>query len=117
LFEKGIKPEWEDIKNEEGHVFSMDYIIENALDKFYLVVPQNWNKLMMSLIGETLMNSEYINGIRFVDKTSFEKKTMFRFEIWANKNMPTEEIAKSKEFYGKEFGCSGISVKDIVVKK
>ena len=42
---------------------------------------------------------------------------MFRFEIWANKNMPTEEIAKSKEFYGKEFGCSGISVKDIVVKK
>ena len=95
----------------------MDYIIANNLDKFYLSVPQYWNKLMMGLIGETLMNSEYINGIRFVDKTSFGKKTMFRFEIWANKYMPQDEISKSKTFYGIEFGCPGIFVKDIDVKK
>ena len=55
----------------------MDYIITNNLDKFYLSVPQYWNKLMMGLIGETLMNSEYINGIRFVDKTTFGKKSYF----------------------------------------
>ena len=95
----------------------MDYIITNNLDQFYLSVPQYWNKLMMGLIGETLMNSEYINGIRFVDKTTFGKKTMFRFEIWANKNMPQDEIIKSKLFYGKEFGCTGIFVKDIDAKK
>ena len=95
----------------------MDYIIDNKLDQFYLIVPQNWNKLMMGLIGETLMNSEYINGIRFVDKTSFGKKTMFRFEIWANKYMPQDEISKSKTFYGIEFGCPGIFVKDIDAKK
>ena len=95
----------------------MDYIIQTDLDKFYVRVPQNWNKLMMGLIGETLMNSEYINGIRFVDKTTFGKKTMFRFEIWANKNMPHDEIIKSKLFYGKEFGCTGIFVKDIESKK
>jgi hypothetical protein len=95
----------------------MDYIITNNLDQFYLSVPQYWNKLMMGLIGETLMNSEYINGIRFVDKTSFGKKTMFRFEIWANKYMPQDEISKSKTFYGIEFGCPGIFVKDIDAKK
>ena len=97
----------------------MDYIIDNKLDQFYLIVPQNWNKLMMGLIGETLMNSEYINGIRFVDKTHFErgKIIMFRIEIWANKNMPQDEIMKSKVFYGKEFGCPGIFVKDIESKK
>ena len=95
----------------------MDYIITNNLDTFYLSVPQYWNKLMMGLIGETLMNSEYINGIRFVDKTSFGKKTMFRFEIWANKYMPQDEISKSKTFYGIEFGCPGIFVKDIDAKK
>ena len=94
----------------------MDYIITNNLDIFYLSVPQYWNKLMMGLIGETLMNSEYINGIRFVDKTSFGKKTMFRFEIWANKYMPQDEISKSKTFYGIEFGCPGIFVKDIDAK-
>ena len=95
----------------------MDYIIQTDLDKFYVRVPQNWNKLMMGLIGETLMNSEYINGIRFVDKTTYGKKTMFRFEIWANKYMPQDEISKSKTFYGIEFGCPGIFVKDIDAKK
>ena len=63
----------------------MDYFINDDLDDFYLIVPLNWNKLMLGLIGETLLNSEFINGIRFVDKTSFGKKTMFRFEIWINK--------------------------------
>ena len=42
---------------------------------------------------------------------------MFRYEIWANKNMPQDEIIKSKLFYGKEFGCPGIFVKDIESKK
>ena len=91
----------------------MDYFINDDLDDFYLIVPINWNKLMLGLIGETLLNSEFINGIRFVDKTSSGKKTMFRFEIWINKKMSENEILKSKEFYGKEFGCPGISVKDI----
>ena len=95
----------------------MDYIVETNLDKFYLIVPQNWNKLMLGLIGETLLNCQYINGIRFVDKTVFSKKTMFRFEIWVNKNIPEEEINKSKEYYGKEFGCSGLFVKRIEINK
>jgi hypothetical protein len=42
---------------------------------------------------------------------------MFRFEIWINKNIPEDEINKSKEFYGKEFGCSGIFVKKIEINK
>ena len=75
------------------------------------------NKLMLGLIGETLLNVEYINGIRFVDKTLFSKKTMFRFELWVNKDIPENEISKMKEFYGKEYGCSGISVKNIEIKK
>ena len=95
----------------------MDYIVETNIDQFYLKVPANWNKLMLGLIGETILNSKFINGIRFVDKTSLSKKTMFRFEIWVNKNIPEEEINKSKEFYGKEFGCSGIFVKKIEINK
>ena len=91
----------------------MDYIIETNLNQFFNVVPKYWNNLMLSLIGETLMNSEYINGIRFVDKTILTKKIMFRFEIWANKKIPEEEINKSKIFYGNEFGCRGIFVKNI----
>ena len=44
-------------------------------------------------------------------KTS--NKIMFRFEIWANSNIPEEELSKTKNFYGQEFGCTGIFVKDI----
>jgi hypothetical protein len=95
----------------------MDYIIEFNLEDFLTLVPKNWNKLMLGLIGETLLNVEYINGIRFVDKTLFSKKTMFRFELWVNKDIPENEISKMKEFYGKEYGCSGISVKNIEIKK
>ncbi len=95
----------------------MDYVIDSELEKFLIRVPKNWDKLMLGLIGETLLNVEYINGIRFVDKTLFSKKTMFRFELWVNKNIPENEISKMKEFYGKEYGCSGISVKNIEIKK
>jgi hypothetical protein len=93
----------------------MDYFINDDLDDFYLIVPINWNKLMLGLIGETLLNSEFINGIRFVDKTNLEKKIIFRFEIWFNCNIPEAEINETKVFYGKEFGCSGIFVKNIKV--
>ena len=95
----------------------MDYIVESNINSFFDTVPKYWNKLMLGLIGESIMNSEYFNGIRFVDKTSLSKKTMFRFEIWVNKNIPEEEINKSKEFYGKEFGCSGLFVKRIEINK
>ena len=95
----------------------MDYVIDFELEKFLIRVPKNWDKLMLGLIGETLLNVEYINGIRFVDKTLFSKKTMFRFELWVNKDIPENEISKMKEFYGKEYGCSGISVKKIEIKK
>ncbi len=95
----------------------MDYVIDSELEKFLIRVPKNWDKLMLGLIGETLLNVEYINGIRFVDKTLFSKKTMFRFELWVNKDIPENEISKMKEFYGKEYGCSGISVKNIEIKK
>ena len=37
------------------------------------------------------------------------------FEMWFNSNIPEDEISKTKEFYGKEFGCSGIFVKTIKV--
>ena len=93
----------------------MDYFVKNnnEINNFYSSATKNWNKLMLGLLGETLPSSEFINGIRFVDKSNLGKKTMFRFEIWANKYISKEQILESKEFYKIEFGCSGLMVKDI----
>ena len=46
----------------------MDYIITNNLDKFYLSVPQYWNKLMMGLIGETLTFDARVNFKQYIEE-------------------------------------------------
>ena len=70
---------------------------------------------MLSLLGETLEYSEYINGIRFVDKTSLNvgKKVIFRFEIWLNKDFPKDKVNDYVKSIGKQFGCEGATIKDI----
>ena len=96
----------------------MDYIIPiKDLDKFFFVTSQIWNKLIFSLIGESLFNSKFINGIRFVDKTNLNKKIKLRFEIWVNKNLPEDEVKKCKDLYEKEFGYSKFFVKRIKKKR
>ena len=53
-----------------------------------------WLKIIMRCFGESIEGAEHvyyidnkINGIRFIDKSSFSKKIFFRFEIWVNKKV------------------------------
>ena len=95
----------------------MDYIIPiKDLENFYFIISKIWNKIIIDLIGESLFNSKFINGIRFVDKTNLNKKIKLRFEIWVNKNLPEDEVKQCKELYEKEFGNSIIFVKRIKKK-
>ena len=109
IFEKGIKPEWEDEKNKKGKILTLEYIIDEGLDKFYSKADELWIKLICLLIGETIPYSDNINGIRFVDKTKlgYNKSIMFKFEIWVNCFMKDQELEKIKQLLAKEFGCQG----------
>jgi len=88
LFKYGIKPEWEDDNNKQGHIFNLDFFVDgtkgkNEFDEFFSLAAKNWEKIMLSLIGGTLFNAKYVNGVRFVDKCILiKKKFQFRFEIW-----------------------------------
>ena len=115
LFEKGIRPEWEDEKNKKGKIFNLEYIVNNELEKFLTVVKENWTKLLCLIIGESLPCSKYINGVRFVDKTKLSgwKKIIFRFEVWVNSGISDEEVEILKKELSTTFGCSGIMVKSI----
>lgn len=108
LFEKGIRPEWEDKNNEEGRIFILEYLIENnnEIDNFYNSATKLWTELICILIGETIPYSKYINGIRFSDKTRIGKSTIFRFEIWTNKSISENEVTELKSFLSNKFGCS-----------
>ena len=115
LFMKGIKPEWEDKKNKGGKVLILEYVINQELTQFLNLVSESWTKLLCYLIGETLPHSEYINGVRFVDKTKFgkAKSIIFKFEIWVNSSMDEKDIDELNQFLSNEFGCPSIEIRDI----
>jgi hypothetical protein len=108
VFERGIKPEWEDKKNQKGNVLTLEYVVDTGLDVFLPKVTELWKKLLLYLIGETLPYSDNINGIRFCDKTKFgyNKNVIFKFEIWVSSLMKEEELEELKKCLLSEFGCS-----------
>ena len=112
VFEKGIRPEWEDEKNKKGNVFILGYDPKSELDKFLYSVTNTWIRLIINLIGEQLPYTDKINGIRFVDKTKLGKMVTFKFEIWVNSSMDKNEIEELKQFLTNNF-CSGTIVKPI----
>ena len=112
IFQKGIKPEWEDESNKKGNILTLAYTINSGIDDFLVKAQELWIKLICLLIGETLPFCHNINGIRFVDKTKLAygyNKIMisFKYEIWTNSNMKEDELNELKNYCTKEFGCQG----------
>ena len=107
VFEKGIKPEWEDEKNKKGKILTLSYLIEKDLESFLSKVNELWVKLILFLIGETIPFSNNINGIRFVDKTRLNKSVIFKIEVWVNKYMKEEELNEIKQYLHQLLGCEG----------
>ena len=114
LFVKGIKPEWEDVNNKNGKIFVLEYEVKTGLDIFLSAVNDTWIKLICHLIGEQMPYTNKINGIRFVDKTKLGRDIIFKFEVWVNSLMKEQkELDELKSFLSKNFGCSGIMVKNM----
>ena len=116
LFEKGIRPEWEDEKNKKGKTLILEYVINNDLEQFLSIVNESWIKLLCYLIGETIPHSNSINGVRFVDKTKFgySKNIIFKFEVWVNSTMGDKDLNDLKEFLSNSFDCPSIDVRNIL---
>ena len=111
IFQKGIKPEWEDKKNKKGNILTLSYNMKNEdVDNFLEQAQELWIKLICLLIGETLPFCENINGIRFVDKTKLGNKNnsiIFKYEIWVNSLMVDEQLEELKNYCTKIFECKG----------
>ena len=116
IFQDGIKPMWEDEKNKGGKYFQLDYQVQkDRMEEFSKSANFHWKKLALTTMGGTLPYSEFINGIRFVDKTDFErgKIIMFRMEVWISKDLEEKKVNELKDFLSKSLGCEKINVKDI----
>ena len=116
IFVDGIKPMWEDPQNKGGKFLKLEYQIKREnMDEFCKSINLQWKKLALCTMGMSLPGAEYINGIRMIDKTDFErgKTIMFRIEIWVSKNMEQNTLEELKESLKKPFGFQNIIVKDI----
>ncbi len=110
IFQKGIRPEWEDKQNKKGKILTLSYNIKNEdVDNFVIIAQDLWIKLICALIGETLPFCADINGIRFVDKTKngFKPSIIFKFEIWVHNHMKDEELEELKKYCSNIFKCNG----------
>ena len=116
IFQEGIKHMWEDDQNKGGKYFQLDYKIKSdEMDTFSELANIHWKKLALTTMGGSIPHADYINGIRFVDKTDFDrgKIIMFRMEVWLRKNMEENKLEELKKYLGDNLGCERVIVKDI----
>lgn len=90
-----MAPTWEDPANKLGGNFCLEMKQVNAaqMDKI-------WQKLLLILVGESWEFSEYVTGIRIVDRQ--KKYSTLKVEIWTtfgfkNPNFEREERAELKD--------------------
>ena len=113
VFQKGIRPEWEDKQNNKGNILTLGYNIKlDEIDDFLFKAEELWVKLICLLIGENLPFSSNINGIRFVDKNKIGFKNnnniyIFKYEIWVNSKMEEKELEQLKDHCNSIFECQG----------
>ena len=118
IFQEGIKPMWEDEQNKGGKYFQLDYKIKNdEMDTFSELANVHWKKLALCTMGGSIPHADYINGIRFVDKTNFlrGKIIMFRIEVWVRKNMEENKLEELKKYLSENLGCQNVIPKDIAI--
>ena len=115
IFRDGIKPMWEDEKNKGGKYLQLEYQIKNdEMDEFSKSASIHWKKLALTTMGGSIPGSEFINGIRFIDKTNFERgnKILFRIEIWISKIMEEKKLGELEEYVKKNL-CEKVTIKNI----
>ena len=116
IFIEGIKPMWEDEQNKGGKYFQLDYKVKiDKINEFITASNYQWKKLALNLMGMNLPGADFINGIRFIDKTDFDrgKIIMFRIEVWIRKNVDENIIEDIRKYLRDNLGCEKVTILDI----
>eukprot|EP00429_Kryptoperidinium_foliaceum_P101027 CAMPEP_0176246394 /NCGR_PEP_ID=MMETSP0121_2-20121125/32424_1 /TAXON_ID=160619 /ORGANISM="Kryptoperidinium foliaceum, Strain CCMP 1326" /LENGTH=238 /DNA_ID=CAMNT_0017586031 /DNA_START=114 /DNA_END=830 /DNA_ORIENTATION=+ len=86
LFQKGVRPEWEDPQC-VGELFANHFLPPELLDRY-------WQELAHGVM-EGLIDHRHVCGIRVVDKSK-GKHPIYKLEVWLNTNNP-EIIGKVRK--------------------
>ncbi|KAL8446068.1 hypothetical protein Emed_005247 [Eimeria media] len=96
IFREGVQPMWEDPQNASGGHF--EYRITPFQTKAGQL-DEYWNNLVLGLVGGTIEHSDYITGIRLVDKLGQGRNPCIRMEVWTKKcdRVVQDKISKDLE--------------------
>jgi translation initiation factor 4E len=87
VFVDGVRPAWEDPVNEKG----CDVCVRKYSGDFRKL-KEGWDKLVLSVIGESLPYNQEIVGCRVVDK-----KQNYKFELWMSTDLAQADVGKVSE--------------------
>lgn len=75
LFEEGISPKWEDPKNVNGTTMTLSYEVKDKDDlrAFLQLIREYWLKLIMIVLGESLILYKYVKKILFINVDKWNK--------------------------------------------
>ena len=76
IFKKGVRPVWEDKSNVGGYEISIEHPIPKSQRK---KITDRWVDVVLSILGETISNSELVNGVEFTVRAQ-----TFKIGIWTS---------------------------------
>ena len=77
VFKKGVVPLWEDSANANGFELSIEHQIAKAKKQ---KVNDRWEDALLAVLGESIPNSETVNGVEFTVRTE-----TFKISYWIAK--------------------------------
>ena len=91
LFQKDIKPAWEDEVNSQGGVMKIDFKSKLAF------VQTIWDKLVLSIVSIEFDGVDMISGVRICDKSEFNREGLgiFRIEVWTKFNSTNPDMVNA----------------------
>jgi len=103
LFERNIKPEWEDVICEQGGEFRWDF--KASLP----TVQKIWERLVFAVVTSEFAEIDKICGVRLLDKSIVGKENIFRVEVWTKFSKEQDkEAIDIKSYVDKLFADEGI---------
>jgi hypothetical protein len=96
MFENEILPKWEDVINENGGEFRMDFKANLQ------TVQKVWDLLVYQSVTQEFKEADMLCGVRLLDKSREGSENNFRVEIWTKFAEEKSEVAQNMKKYIEE---------------
>ena len=103
LFRKGIRPEWEDPKNQDGADFQLSLKLSDT-DEVLSGISKTWEDIVFDVVTRQFPSMDLICGVRILDKSTVGRANLIRFEIWISSSQASDpRVGQIKDFINTKY--------------